>query len=273
MKKILLVFDGSHFSQGAFNYALHISKTQPILLTGVFLPSTDYTDTMIYYLGGMAGPLYVPTLDTDTETMEQNVEKFKSLCVKHNIEHRVHTSVSGSIVEGIKKETRYADVMILSSETFYSNLGKVTQDYYLQDTMHKAECPVIIVPENYKMPQSIILAYDGSRTSVFAIKQFAYLFPELSGLSTVVVYASDENEDLPDMPYIEELAARHFKDLSFFKLEADPKKYFNTWMMDRGSAILVTGSFGHTGLSEIFKRNFAEDVINEHNLPVFVAHQ
>jgi len=272
MKKILLLFDGSHFSEGAFNYALHISQTQPVLLTGVFLPSVDYTDTMIYYLGGVSGPLYVPTLDTDSDTMEQNAERFKALCTKHHIEHRVHTSISGSIIEGIKKETRYADVMILSSETFYSNLGKATQEGYLEDTMHKAECPVIVVPEQYKMPKSIILAYDGSHASVFAIKQFAYLFPEMQDLSTVVVYASEGDGQLPDMPYIEELAARHFKDLTFFKLEADPKKYFTTWMTGRGSALLVTGSFGRSGLSELFRRNFAEEVIDEHKLPVFIAH-
>ncbi len=272
MKKILIPFDGQHFSKGAFDYACQINETQPILLTGVFLPSVDYTDVMIYYLGGNAGPLYLPSVDTDAESIEQNIEQFKELCIKNNIEFRVHTTISGSVSEGIKKETRYADIMILSSESFYSNLGKATQADYLTDTMHKAECPIIVVPEEYTRPQSIILAYDGSKSSVFAIKQFAYLFPELADTNTLVVYASEKEGKFPDLSYIEELAARHFRDLTFFKLEADPKKYFNTWITDKGAALLVTGAFDRNSVSEFFKRPFAHEIINEHKLPVFIAH-
>ena len=38
MKKILIAFDGTHFSDGAFEFARRVNELQPILLTGVFLP-------------------------------------------------------------------------------------------------------------------------------------------------------------------------------------------------------------------------------------------
>lgn len=268
-----MLLDGEHFSKGAFDFARRLNEVQPILLTGIFLPSVDYTEVMVYYLGGMAGPLYMPAAQMDPDAMQKNVQKFKELCVKNNIEHRVHTSIMGSIIDGVKKETRYADLLLVSSETFYSNLGRLSQEEYLNDTMHHAECPVIVLPEHYNFPQSAILAYDGGESSVFAIKQFAYLFPELAQLSTVVVYASDKDDKLPDMPYIEELAARHFNDLSFLKLDANAKKYFNTWLADRGSALLVTGSYGRSSLSEFFHKNFVAETISDHKLPIFIAHK
>jgi nucleotide-binding universal stress UspA family protein len=273
MKKILILFDGEHFSEGAFNFVRRLNEINPVLLTGVFLPSTDYTDVMIYYLGGMAGPLYVPSVDTDTDTIKANVDKFKALCVQHGIEHTVHDSIMGTIVDGVKKETRYADLLVLSSETFYSNLGRLTQQEYLKETMHHTECPVVIVPEQYDFPGKAIMAYDGSSSSVFAIKQFAYLFPEFSDMSSLVVFASEKEETMPDSSYIQELAGRHFSNLSFFKLDAEARKYFNTWLTDNKGAMLVAGSFGRTGVSEMFRNSFILEVVKDHKLPIFVAHK
>ena len=94
--------------------------------------------------------------------------------------------------------------------------------------------PLLLVPEKFDFPESIILAYDGSENSVFAIKQFAYLFPELSNRQTLLVYANDDaEEDFPDKIQIEELAARHFSNLTLFKLDVNPKKYFSTWIFEK----------------------------------------
>ena len=43
----------------------------------------------------------------------------------------------------------------------------------MRTAVHDAECPVLIVPEDCPFPVNVILAYDGSDDSVFAMKQFA----------------------------------------------------------------------------------------------------
>lgn len=272
MKKVLLVFDGQHFSKGSFDFACHLNETQPILLIGIFLPSIDYTSTVIYYLG-IEGPIYYPMLDSEVEVIAENIDKFKSLCEKNGISYRVHETIEGGILEGIRKETRYADLLILSSQLFYSNLGQGTQKEYLQDTTHNAECPVLLLPEQYKFPKSIVLAYDGSASSVYAIKQFAYLFPQLTSLETILVYASAHEGTLPRFDYIKELAAKHFSSLSFLKLEIDPKHYFKTWIEEAGPALLVSGAYGRSLVSELFKKSFIHEVIKDHSMPVFIAHK
>ena len=106
------------------------------------------------------------------------------------------------------------------------------------------------MPEKYDFPKSIILAYDGSESSVFAIIQFAYLFPELATLNAILVYASEREDSLPRFDYIKELAAQHFSSLSFLKLDVDPKHYFNTWLVESGPALLVSGAYGRSLASE-----------------------
>jgi len=118
------------------------------------------------------------------------------------------------------------------------------------------------------------LAYDGSESSVYAIKQFAYLFPELCDNTTILVYAREKNgEEFPEEINIEELAARHFSDLTLLRLDADPRKYFSSWLMEHKKAILISGAFGRSEVSRLLRKSFVSDIISDHRLPVFIAHK
>jgi nucleotide-binding universal stress UspA family protein len=273
MKKIIIAFDGTHFSEGAFEFARRINELQPILLTGVFLPQAEIPYLWNYTVG-MGVPL-IPQLKTeDAELVNQNITNFQKQCTSNNIDFRVRKDFYDLALPELKKESRFADLLIIGSEVFYKNMGTHIPNEYLRDTLHDIACPVLLVPEKYDFPESIILAYDGSDEAVFAIKQFAYLFPELTYKQTLLVYAhKDVTKDIPDKNQIEELAARHFSDLTLCKLNADPKKDFSIWLMEKKSAILVSGSYGRSGISQIFKNSFIQNIIAEHRLPVFIAHK
>jgi hypothetical protein len=274
MKKILIAFDGIHFSESAFEFAKSLNELSPILLTGVFLPQISYANIWSY-ADGMGGPLFVPTLeDDDTEKIEKNMERFATLCQKNQIEYRVRKDFSDLALPELKKESRFADLLLISGETFYENMGTGDPNTYLKDALHGMECSAIIVPNSFLFPTSNILSYDGSDSSVFAIKQFAYLFPELSENQTALVYvASNDEKKLPNEPYIEELAARHFKDLTITTMDIDPKKYFSTWIADKKTAILISGAFGRSSISNLFKKSFIYEVLKKHEIPVFVSHR
>ena len=47
----------------------------------------------------------------------------------------------------------------------------------------------MLIPEDYKEPGTELLTYDGSESSVFRIKQFAYILPELAGNETILLSA------------------------------------------------------------------------------------
>lgn len=273
MKKILLAFDGVHFSEGAFDFARQLNSCHPILLTGVFIPQLSYAN-LWSYTGGMAGPSYVPLLEEDdSDTVEKNIKHFESLCSENKIAYKVHKDFFDFALPELKRETRFADLLIISSETFYKNIGNDPSEY-MKEAIHSAECPVIIVPEKFKFPKVNILAYDGSESSVYAIKQFAYLFPEFRGQETVLVYSSEkEAVDLPNKKQLEELTSQHFSDISFRKLDLNPKKYFSGWINENSNAILVTGSYGRSFFGQLFHKDFVNDVIAEHKLPVFIAHK
>jgi nucleotide-binding universal stress UspA family protein len=275
MKKILLAFDGSNLSKGVLEFARVLNEKEPILLTGAFLAQVDYTSLWGNAGGGMAGAVAVPLQEgEDSEGVKERVRHFESYCVRHHIEHRVHKDFNDFAMPELKKETRFADLLIVGSETFYENDGTKEPNVYLKELLYDLECPVVIVPESLDFPSGIILAYDGSESSVYAIKQFAYLFPELCDNNTILVYAKDDSgEELPDEANIEELVSRHFSNLTLLKLLADPRKYFGSWLMENKGCILVSGAFGRSGLSRLFRKSFVSGIIGDHKLPVFIAHK
>ena len=271
MKKVLLVCDGSHFSEGAFKMASYLQTLQPLLLTGVFLGAEVFKYVYLdadYVAAELAGELH----DEMEEEIAASRKHFEALCNTHGVEYRVHEDVSFDTMENLQKEMRFADLAIIGSEMFYKEYDGDHPNSHIKTALHYAECPVLLVPENFNTATGIVLAYDGSKSSVYAIKQFATGLPELCNNETLLVYATANNKEIPDLPYIEELAARHFPNLSIFKLDIDPKAYFATWLSTRKNSILVTGSYGRSGLSNLFSHSFVTKVIEEHDVPIFIAH-
>lgn len=274
MKKILLASDGAHFSEGAFEFVRRLNEINPILLTGVFLPQAQLAN-LWSYADGMNGPLFIPLVESgEASIADENIRRFEHLCVNNGIDYRVHKDYYDFALPELKKETRFADLLVLGTEKFYENMGTDKPNDYLRDVLHGVECPVLLVPEKFSFPESIVLSYDGSEASVYAIKQFAYLFPELCNRKTLLVYSNEaEKEDFPEKIPMEELVARHFSDLTFFKLNVNPKKYFASWVMEKKGALLVSGSYARSGVSQLFRKSFVQEVISNHQLPVFIAHR
>jgi hypothetical protein len=275
MRKILLAFDGINFSRGAFDFARRMNLHSPILLTGVFLPQINYANIWSYAGTAAMSPMFIPMVeDEDATAIEQNIARFEALCDRNMIDYRVHRDFTDFALPALIKETRFADLLIIGSESFYENLGLNELNESVKDALHGSECPVLVVPEKFEFPQSNFLAYDGSDDSVFAIRQFAYLFPELCMNKTLLIYArEDAAKEIPDQRYIEELSVRHFPKLSLSKLEINPREFFMKWMARQKGAILISGAFNRSVFSVMFKKSFVTDVIRDHKLPVFVAHR
>jgi nucleotide-binding universal stress UspA family protein len=271
MKKILLAFDGSLYSQAALNFARTLNDVEPVLLDGLFLPQLNLA-VLATYAGQPTGMVVPLAEDEDSITVKENIRHFETFCQHNNIDYRVHNFTAPPLPL-LRKETRYADLLILGSDIFYNNANGETLDQHWSDILHDAECPVLIVPETFDLPAANIVAFDGSASAAFAMKQFAYLFPQLCNNKTLLVYANENEGDFPDAIYVEEFAARHFTHPELCHLRLNPEKYFSTWLSEEEGAILISGAFGRSVLSSLFKHSFVTELINENKIPVFIAHK
>lgn len=274
MKKIILAFDGMHFPESSLDFARKLNYKSPILLTGAFLPQVDYINLWSYSGGGMAGATFIPLLeDEDAEAVSNNIKDFESWCRNNEVRYTVHKNYFDLAIPALKKETRFADLLILSSEIFYSQAGSRSPNEYLKEVLREVECPVVVVPENFDFPKHNIISYDGSESSVYAIKQFAYLFPELAKNPTLLVYANEKESAVPDEADIRELLELHYPQSELNILAADSREYFSTWISEKKGSILISGAFGRSGISMLLKKSFVTEILEDHSIPVFIAHK
>ncbi len=274
MRKILIPFDGTQYSDGAMNFAKKLNEAERISVTGLFLPLVSMA-SLWSYADPMTGASYSPLLEEGSgEMVDKNIKRFEEFCSAHNIRHEVNKAMYDFAMPELRKETRFADVVILGSETFYHNIDGETPGEYLKEALHFAECPVVVVPESCNFPEKNILAYDGSESSVFAIKQFMYLFPEFSENPTLRVTTNKTSADLAEQDLdVHGLVSAHFNSISFLNLQMDSKKYFATWMYENKNSILVCGAFSRSMISQILRQSFVEDVLRDHKIPVFISHK
>jgi nucleotide-binding universal stress UspA family protein len=274
MKKVLLAFDGRHFSKGICDFVIQMNINQPVMAVAMFLPPVDYIELLYSFAGLPASPLYIAQAgEADEELISKHISHFKSICEENGITYKIHTDFTKHVVSRVKEETRFADLLVLGSKSFYKNLGEETQDDYITNVLHKAECPVVLIPGEYREPENIILAYDGSEQSVFAIKQFAYMFPEFHGKQALLIYFNPGRTDVPERNYIEELASIYYAHFSIFKLKIGTQKDLEKWIPENGNSILVAGAYGRSLFSDLFRKSFISEIIHDHNLPIFVAHK
>ncbi|AXY74024.1 hypothetical protein D3H65_08520 [Paraflavitalea soli] len=274
MKKIIVAFDNTHFSAGAMQFILGLHQLAPVSLTGIFLPQIDYSALWSKSPGAMAGALFVPLAEEgEAEEVMANIKQFETFCQEHHIRYSVTKDFYDFTLNDFKEETKFADLLVIGSEAFYKAMGTERINDYLQDTLSHASCPVVLIPEKFEFPQTNILTYDGSEASVYAIKQFIYLFPELCDRKTLVIYV-DEDADvtMPAEKKIKDLVCRHFDQCAYLTLHMDARKYLASWISEQKGGILVSGAFGRSSISRLFKPSFIYEAITDHQLPVFIAH-
>ena len=199
--------------------------------------------------------------------------RFKDDCVKNGIECRVHLESGRYNIRHLAEETQFADLLILCGGALYQNIQAEIEEEYILNISHVSQCPVLILSQEYKHPTNLILAYDGSINSVFAIKQFSYLFPHFHTVPVLLVFFSSEGKDIPGCSEIEELLMCYYKDVTIKRLGASYKNELTVSFKEDATPVVVAGALGRSLISEFLRRSFTLNIIRAHNFPVFIAHK
>lgn len=274
MKKILIAVNETAFPAELLAFPNGLFQgDESSLLTILMLPQVRYADLWSFG-GSMAGlPLNEVVQGGELE-VEQNRQRIAIQCQQNNIRYRIHQAPVDFTLEDILLETRFADLLILSAFNFERFVGIPDPSRFFKELIAGAECPVLLAPASDPEITELILAYDGHGSSVHAFKTFAAIFPELAELPATLVHVNDSPGDrIPAQDYLEELLPRHYRQLELMKLHLNSGKQFAAWLEDRPQALLISGAFGRSALSQLLRKSFVSDVIAAGKLPVFIAHR
>jgi hypothetical protein len=272
MQQILIVGAGHQFPQGPFAFLKTMTEYERVHARGLFFRPVDYSALAAAGASNNITP-FLELEDNEKEVIANHKAQFARQCQQYHLPYSLHDNDGEWNKNLLIKESRFADLILISGEAFYAETDNHQPNQYLRQALHNAECPVLVIPENFTGIQHLFMAYDGSHESIHAIKQFCYLFPDLIDLPTEIVYIhEDAGHAIPDLESLQQFTRLKFDCMNFSKLQFNAAEHFSAWIGGKKNVLLVTGSFGRSTLSYISKRSFAQDIIRAHQLPVFIAH-
>ena len=276
MKKFVAVFDGYKLSESTLAYAQKLTVAADAHLVGVFL------DEFIYRTSNV-GKIYktyekpeevIKQLDgIDKMKRDEAVLQFQKSCEKAKIRFSIHRDKSIALQE-LKLESMFADMIFISEHETFNRYKQKSPTRFMKELLADVQCPVLVVPANYKPIDKIVLLYDGGTSSVYSVKMFSYLLNQFKGVPVEVFTVKYRNKDLhlPDNKLMREFIKRHFPTATYTVVKGDPEEQIAAWLQNhKANELVVLGAYRRSELSRWFKTSMADILMRDLNTPLFIA--
>lgn len=274
--KIIVAIDGLKYTSSATEYAIQISLRSNAYLAGIFLDDFTYHSHMLTGLNYEQLVKEKKELNAaDQQAREDAVAQFERSCSAAGLNYSVHHDCSLAAQE-LLHESVYADLLIIGKKETFNQYEHDIPTTFVQNMLANAECPVLVVPQEYKPVNKIILLYDGTPSSVYAIKLFSCLSAAWSQLpvNVVSVKAPGLSRHLPEHRFMKELMKRHFDAVEYTILAGEPEEEIIKYLKyRRQDELVVLGAYRRSTVSRWFKPSMADRLLAELKTPVFVAHR
>lgn len=275
MEKILLVVNAQKPDVFSIDFACRIANLTQAKLTGLFienihvnysLPDALEDDSYFTTLNKTANARV--TVDTD-----QSIRLFKEECLRKGIKAEVYVD-KGEPIQEIIFESRFADLLIIHPEVSFYNRDEPLPSHFVKEILARVECPVLLAPGKFENIEEIVFCYDGSASSVFAIKQLTYLLPEMheKKITLLEVSEKDEEEFTEAHRRMIDWLRIHFHSVYYHSIKGDSKDELCNYFFKKEKMLIVIGAYGRSMHSNFFRKSKADVLIRMIDLPIFVTH-
>ncbi|MDQ0478133.1 universal stress protein [Chryseobacterium sp. MDT2-18] len=278
MKKILAVFDGFNMSKSTLDYAVQLTKVADAHLVGVFL------DEFIYRSYNLVKVMKtyenygekMKELDAkDQKKRDAAAQKFQKACNKAGIHFSIHRD-KGFAINDLKQESMFADLVVINEFEAFTRNKQESPTWFIKDLLRDVQCPVLVVPNNFKKVDKIVLLYDGGASSLYAVKMFSYLFDSFMEVPVEVVTVKEDamaTSRLPDNKLMREFIKRHFPKASFTVIKGTVENQITGHLRHhKENELVVLGAYRRSEFSRWLKTSLADILMTELDTPLFIAH-
>ena len=273
MEKILFITDGLKLDQNALEFTCYLARFSRSTVTGIFLENVlaNVKPVLEKITSGAFQGSEQRAFETKKEILASNRNSFLEICRRNSVRCNVHNDL-GIPVSEVVAESRHADLAVVSPNLSFDSKEDTAPSRFVKIMLEEAECPVIIAPESFKEIEEIVFTYNGSASSVFAIKQFTYLFPNLEDIRTIILQVNDKPWTEKEKNNFKGWLENHYSAIGFEVLAGDTETALYNWVQQRENAIVVMGAYGRSKISQFFRRSTAEMLIRKPSQPIFITH-
>lgn len=276
MNKVIAAIDGLRPCPSTVEYAIYLAKNFNAHIVATFLEDITYHHKQDHKK--------IFTEWTDLEKIsnqEENVRKaslqtIQSHFNKEGVQFNIHQDKIIAI-QSLINESYYADMILINAHEKFSNWDTSQPSEFIKELMAGADCPVMLVPNTFTPIEKVILCYDGTPSSTYAIKQFGYLFSLLPNqmIEIVMVTTDKHSNHLPNQHYLKELLQQKYKVVlqSVIKDSDAHKGLLEFIEKQPTSAMIVLGAYQRSAFSRWFNQSIADKILEKLEIPLFLAHK
>ncbi len=130
--------------------------------------------------------------------------------------------------------------------------------------------PILVAPIAFKMPQRIMVAYDGGMTARKGVEMLA-ASTLISGLECRVVYvASDSPSSHSQLAWAEQTLSGGGVQVSTAIIDGEPEKALPAYAAANDIDLVVMGAYGHSRIRQLLVGSTTTSIIRTSNLPVLL---
>lgn len=277
MKKILVVLNGGN-TENTILFACYMAGFTKAKLVGIFPNVLPYAEEPV--LKQIHGMAYVESIvESDLsldESYKRDMEKqqvlFEETCSQkgipfHVVKHKPTTS------QELVAESRLADMIIIDSKSDVTYQKEEDRNKLTNILLTDAECPVIIAPEFFEPVEELVICYDGSASAAFAMKQLAYLLPEMEHVkATALRIGKADDQTAEENKRLREWLSGNFRYTDVVTIDGTPDKELFNFLLKKTKIMVVMGAYGRNIISRFFRQSKADILIDSLPCPVFITH-
>ncbi len=279
MKKILVILNSVNAPSHVISSAIEIAKPGNALLHAVFLIPPVYKPSLEYpFISDMSLTEVAVTGESieqeNQDVTNHNIQLFSDACNDADISFKVSLSRETSLEELIQ-HSAFADLIIADAKTDLSSSLSLPLTVSMSDLLIDTHCPVFLLQHEIKQPQQVVLTYDGSYSSAYALKQYSYIFPEWRNLPTSLLSIfSRSNKQMEHEEDIKDWLMQHFPNAKIILQHGDIKnEMVNAIKQYEADTLVVMGAYGRTAISRLFRKSLSNTIINETKAALFITHE
>jgi len=272
MKKILLLLNGLEDPLSNVNDLIEVAKQDKSSVHVLFLHRL-YIPVDLQYPLTSELPLTETVQAEEREQLRENIRLTGETLAASGIPYSL--SEEDLSLSDLLNQSAYSDMIFTDGRMDFSDLRFFPMSTSIKDILADAHCPVFLRGRESSQVKKIILAYDGSYSSIYAVKLFSYLFPywrTLPGYLVNIQSSGAKHHDVQD--HIKKWLSLHFDhlqvDMIHGKAAEELPEFINRH--DEG-VITVMGAYGRNAISRLFRQSLAGIVLKKTGSALFITHE
>ncbi|WP_343703694.1 universal stress protein [Chitinophaga sp.] len=275
MKKIIAAVDALNFSELELRSYKYLADKARGELTVLFLENIvgEYAvpanpeSALVDY-----DEIFRKSVRERQEKARRNIHQLKNFYRDSGMDITVR-ELTGMPAADVIPETRFADLLLVRSTTSFAQLPDSNPPGFVKDLLADARCPVMVIPEHVHYIRQLIFSYNGSDSSVYALRQFSQIFEELSDVPVRVIYVEEKDQaQIPQGKLLKDYLRHHYEDISFETLQGAPSAELLATVVHKTDSIMTLGAYGRSRTSRFFHRSDADSILRTANIPLFITH-